>query len=533
MPMTVPVEATIPSQAKPVENAKGSPQLARRTSSSLIARNATLNLLTQGWIFLVLLVAMPKLVSYLGEGPFGLFSLAWVIIGYLSFLDVGVNRAATKFVSEYIAEQDHESMHGIVRTALISNLSLGLIGGLAFALISPYLIHSIFKLSNGLENQARWTFYAVALAVPVLLVQGIFRAVLSSFQRFGWINVVDALASTAQWGVAGALAWRGYGVALVVFSTVVARMVATVAYGIVMFRLVPDLQLSRVRSLHGFRELLHFGGWVTVSQVISPILVYLDRVMIASFVSLGAVALYTVPYEAMFRLRIIPLSLANVLYPAFSERGVETNEAQLQRLYEGSVRYLLLIAIPPFTLLGLLGKDLLSLWMSRLFASQASAVLEILALGVFLNALACIPYNALQALGRPDLTGQFHLLELPVYILLCVVLIPRWGIVGAAIANSLRLAIDALLLFWAARRYHACSVRFRGKNGFLPIVISAVFLLGLIALDRSLLSPEWARLGAGVGLSVLYFSVVWGFVLSERERPTMTMALSVFRRVRG
>jgi O-antigen/teichoic acid export membrane protein len=142
----------------------------------LLARNATLNVFTQLWIFLILLVAMPKLVSYLGEGPFGLFSLAWVIIGYLSFLDVGVNRAATKFVSEHLAELDHESMHGIVRTALISNLSLGLTGGLVVALISPYLIHSVFGLSNGLEYQARWTFYAVALAVPVLLVQGIFKA---------------------------------------------------------------------------------------------------------------------------------------------------------------------------------------------------------------------------------------------------------------------------------------------------------------------------------------------------------------------
>jgi len=57
-----------------------------------LARNATLNLATEGWIFLVLLVAMPKLVLFLGDTQFGLFSLAWVVIGYLAFLDVGVNR---------------------------------------------------------------------------------------------------------------------------------------------------------------------------------------------------------------------------------------------------------------------------------------------------------------------------------------------------------------------------------------------------------------------------------------------------------
>src|SRR6266849_2336717 len=91
----------------------------RLTSGSLLARNATLNLTTEGWIFLVLLVAMPKLVLFLGDTQFGLFSLAWVVIGYLAFLDVGVNRAATKFVSEHLAEQDHESTRLIVRTALL------------------------------------------------------------------------------------------------------------------------------------------------------------------------------------------------------------------------------------------------------------------------------------------------------------------------------------------------------------------------------------------------------------------------------
>jgi Na+-driven multidrug efflux pump len=104
---------------------------------SLLARNATLNLLTQGWIVVVLVVAMPRLVAYLGATSFGLFSLTWVMIGYLSFLDVGVNRAATKFISKHRAEQDHESARRVVRTAIVSNLTMGLAGGLTIALPRP------------------------------------------------------------------------------------------------------------------------------------------------------------------------------------------------------------------------------------------------------------------------------------------------------------------------------------------------------------------------------------------------------------
>src|ERR1700681_3931022 len=89
------------------------------TSSSLLARNATLNLLAEGWTFVVLVAEMPKLVSFLGEPAFGFFSLAWGFIGYLTFLDVGVNRAATKFVSEHLAGQDDDSVRLVVRIAFI------------------------------------------------------------------------------------------------------------------------------------------------------------------------------------------------------------------------------------------------------------------------------------------------------------------------------------------------------------------------------------------------------------------------------
>jgi O-antigen/teichoic acid export membrane protein len=503
----------------------GIPPRVRFTSPSLLARNATLNLVTNGWTVLVLIVAMPRLVRSLGETSFGLFSLAWVMIGYLTFLDVGVNRAATKFISEHLAEEDHESARKILRTGIFANLAMGLAGGLAVALLSPYLIHSVFKISGDLEGQARWAFYAVSLAVPVLLVQGIFRAALSSFQRFGWINAVDALATAAQWTAASILAWKGYGVALVVFATVAARILATAALGLPLFRLFPDLQLLRVQQLHGLPKLLRFGSWVTISQLISPLLVYLDRALIASFISLAAVTLYTVPFEAMTRLRIIPSALVGTLYPAFSERGNQDQRQPLGRLYERSVRYLMLLLLPGTLYLWVLGPDLFAIWMGPAFARQTATVVQILALGVLVNALAVVPYNLLQALGRPDLTGKFHLLELPLYLGMCVLLIPRWGIAGAALASTLRFSLDSALLFWAARKYCGCSLGSFWVGAFPRIVLLGGILGVALFAIKLLFHDSWVRLGVGalaVGLSLL---AGWILAVERDEKPRLTGVL--------
>ena len=471
---------------------------------------------------------MPRVVAFLGGTSFGLFSLALVVIGYLTFLDIGVSRAATKFISEHLAEKDIDAAKQIIRTALVTNLTLGLVGGLAVVTLSPFLIHSIFKVSADLERQAWLVFCIVGVSVPVLLMHGVLRAVLTSFQRFGWINSVNALVTTVQWGAACWLAWRGYGVAAVVLVTVVTRMVAVAAYGILVFRLVPGSDRPQVWRLVGLLKLLRFGSWVTVSQLVGPVLVFLDRFLIASFLSLGAVTLYTVPYEAMTRLRIIPSSLASTLYPALSERGREEEMTNLQGLYEGSVRYLLLALLPCVAFLLVLSPDILTLWMGGQFAKEASGVLQILAVGAFVNALTYVPYTALQALGRPDLTGKFHLLEVPVYVGICIFLIPRWGIAGAALASTLRFVLDAALLFWAAQRYCSCSLRSAWRR-CMPIAVVGT-LFGTIMLGiQFFLHATLVRLAAGLIGVALYFLAIWWFVLTDRERPLIARALSIFR----
>jgi O-antigen/teichoic acid export membrane protein len=500
----------------------------RLTSSSLLARNATLNLVAEGWTFLVLIVAMPKLVAFLGEAAFGLFSLAWVVIGYLAFLDVGVNRAATKFVSEHLARRDDGSVKMVVRTAFIANLTLGLVGGLAIAVAAPYLVH-LFKVSSNFEGQARMTFYAVALAVPVLLVQGIFRAVLSSYQRFAWINSVNAIAITLQWSLAVLLAWKGFGVATVVFMTVMARILATAAYGIVLFKLMPQIDWFKHYGPSVLPRLLRFGSWVSVSQIIGPVLIYLDRMLIASFVSLAAVTLYTVPYEVMSRLRVIPSSLMSTLYPAFSERGLDGQQKNLHRLFERSIRYLLVLLMPGIIFLLVFGSDVLTLWMGNSFARQTVTVLEILALGVLANGIAFVPYNMLQAVGRPDLTGKFHLLELPPYIGLCLFLIPRWGITGAALASTIRLALDATLLFWAVSRFCRCSLMNLWTSSLRATLTLTAALAIELMIIREVVPAIWVRLGTGVASLVIYFAIVWIFIVETREKPAFTAALRMVR----
>ncbi|NIP58768.1 MAG: flippase, partial [Gemmatimonadetes bacterium] len=62
-----------------------------------------------------------------------------------------------------------------------------------------------------------------------------------------------------------------------------------------------------------------------------------------------------------------------------------------------------------------------------------------LAAGVFLNGVAQVPFALVQGVGRPDLSARFHLLEAPFYFLVLWIGLRWWGIIGAAVAWSLRM----------------------------------------------------------------------------------------------
>jgi len=517
----------------PIKTDSNDPAMAsERTSSARLTRNAVLNLFTEGILFIVLVLAMPPLVSHMGVPAFGLYALAWSVIGYLAYLELGVSRSATQFVSKYLSQENSFRARQAATTAILSNLSIGIVCSVFVVLLTPLLTQTIFHIPIELRGQAKLVFYSVALAVPAVMLQAVFRAIAASYQQFGVINTANAVGTTVQFALACFLAWKGFRVGAVVFSTVVIRIGLSLSYGVLVVGLVPRLFRPCDFHLGELRKLLSFGGWVTISQLILQMLIYLDRILLASFVSLSAVTFFTVPYEGITRLRVIPSGMMATVYPAMAESTLGQAKSKLQALYENSVRYILFLLFPLICFLVVFGKDVLAVWMGATFAGQSAFVFQILAVGFLLNALAFVSYTAIQSVERPDAVGKYHLIILPVYIGLSVLLISHWGISGAALAASLRFGLDALVLFRMAERYSGCSVRFLRSPGALRILLFGSLLLLVSVAIRQVVTNPWLGLSLGLLGVASYFFLVWHFLLTSHERPAVIQALGLSRRLK-
>jgi len=420
-------------------------------SGTRLARNSALNLLGLCSPLLVAIVAIPILIRGLGTDRFGVLTLVWVVIGYSSLFDLGLSRALTKIVAEKLGAGREQEIPALVWTAIFVMLLIGISGTLCMILFLPWAVRELLRIPQGLQAETLKAFFLIAFSVPVVVTSTGIRGVLEAYQRFDFTNAVRIPLGIYTFVAPILVLPFSHSLFPVVGILVVGRIFACIAHILLCFKVIPVLFRSIVFQPKMVKPLINFGGWMTVTNIIGPIMVYMDRFFIGALISVTAVAYYATPYEVVTKILFIPGALVGVLFPAFSASFVQ-DRSRAKLLFESGIKYVFL-AIFPLTLITVtFANDGLSLWLGIEFAQNSTRVLQWLAVGVFINSLAQIPFALIQGAGRPDLTAKLHFIELPFYLGGLWYFIGGFGIEGAAIAWTIRTSIDAVLLFTVAKR---------------------------------------------------------------------------------
>ena len=505
------------------------PAKGLKIGGKLLARNTAVNIAGQVIPTLVGVVTMSYVIRHLGPDRFGLLSLAWLVVGYFALLDFGIGPAATKFVAELLGKGELERLPSLVWTALLTQTGFGLAAGVLFAAASPVLADRLLKIPPQLRTEAHWVFLILAFSLPIGFATSTFQGVLGASQRFDLVNAVSIPAAILYYLIPAGVLVMGFGLRSIVLLLVVSRVATLGGYFFLCLRLYPALgnAVTYHRSLVG--PLLGFGGWVTVSGAVSPILVYVDRFFTGAILSVAAIGFYTPPFMIASKLGIFPAALTSALFPAFSTSTGRGDSEWIRTALVRSLKYLLLLVGAAAIALIFFARPVLTLWVGANFAREGAAVLQILAAGVLFNSLALVPYNLLQGIGRPDLTAKFHLLEVPLHLGLLWLLLTRFGLPGAALAFSLRVTLDFVLLIAAAFWLTHTSPRVLiGRDVLTSLAALGALALGFAALwtwSNTLLGEILWSLVLAAGFLV----GTWHCVLDREEKGHIRQWLNVAR----
>ncbi len=498
----------------------------------LLARNTLLNLVSQLVPGIVALVATPVIIRGLGTEPFGIFSLALVVLGYFSLFDLGLGAATTKFVAEYLGKGDIRRLSGLVWTSLGLQLFLGALGCILLAAAVPLLVGKILNVSPALAGEAKSTFLLLAASLPVVLGTSALRGVLEAGQRFDLVNAVKTPATAATYLIPCIGVFVGLRLPGIVGLLVVARLAAALTYLMLCLRAFPSLRQGPCFQLSQLGPLVAYGSWVTVSNVVGPVFHYLDRVFIAVLLSMTALAYYTGPYQLLGAFWVLPASLVATLFPAFSSLDASGDRLMIQKLYARSLQLLLLTVGPVVLLAIFFARTILRMWLGADFAEQSTLVLQILLFGALINSLALVPYTLLRSLGHPDLTAKFHLLELPVFVGMAWFLVKGLGIQGAALGWTIWVGLNAALLFGACSVLKLVPRRALLQNGLGRSGV-VVVAFGIALCMASLIAADgFSHALLAAMLLPVFGLVVWTYGLDSAGQSYLRSGISRLATIR-
>ncbi|WP_188131055.1 flippase [Paraburkholderia panacisoli] len=486
-----------------------------------LVKNLVYNITRPLLPFVVGVGVIPLLLSHIGTERFGLLTIAWTAIGYLSIFDFGVGRSLTLYVSRSLVSGQLHEIRPMVRNALIMMVLISLIGSAVLLFFNEAFI-AWLNVKPAYLNETRASFLMLGLAIPLIVLASGLRGVLEAFQRFDVSNGVRVLQGI--WFFVGPACVLPFSVRLdvMVATLVVGRVATTLAYAVAVYREFPPSNPTTSQPTVSLKDLLFYGSWVALSNMLSVVMDYMDRFFISSALGAAVVAFYTTPSELVFRLNFISEGILGVLFPLMSKRIALSVDGMAAAEMMSLGTKLMAACIFPFVLvLVIVAHPLLRLWLGPVFEQKSALVLQVLALGLLVNSLARVPSDLIQANGRSDVTAKLHIIELPVHVLCLQWALARYGIEGAAVVWSARMLLDLVLLLWVS-----------GAVARVPA--AAIWRLALICSVQTL-TVGGAIVIDGIGSQVVYGTIClavlslafYRYVLLETERALLRQMASL------
>jgi O-antigen/teichoic acid export membrane protein len=474
--------------------------MSRKTLKTSFA----INLLSPLARIVVALVTIPIYIRHVGDARYGVISIMWVLLGYFGFLDLGLSRAATNALAK-LQEAPQQERARVLLTTFALNFGFGVVGAVVLFILGGFLLQYVISIPDALRPEVAQSFPWIAALFPLALISGVGFGALESRERFLLTNMLQVVGvSLTQIAPAVVAATVSPSLTVVIPTAVVAQVSSAVVALTVVYRLEGPFSV-RAFDRREARALLRYGSWISVSNIISPLLASFDQFLIGSIMGVASVAHYAVPMSLVVRSQIFPAALARTFFPRMSSSS--TGEAGLlgaRALSSLGYGYAAVCAAAI-----ILSPAFFRYWIGGDFALLAAPVAQILFLGAWINGLAFVPFTLIQSQGRPDITGKLHMIEIVPFLLILWGLTSTLGINGTAIAWSVRCTTDALALFWmsgiprrdvlSALRPGALLVasevatRFAGSE--LGLALSAAVTVGLIGIGFAYAySDDWRQL---------------------------------------
>jgi O-antigen/teichoic acid export membrane protein len=382
----------------------------------------------------ILLVALPVYLHYLGPDAFGLVGVFITLTGIAALLDMGLTPALTREIARHTATTEGTSkIRTTVRTLEVAYFFIAIFLSIAAYFLLPFLARYWLKPSSLDIAIVERCLQLMAIQLSFQLPLSFYTGGFIGLQKHGLMNLLNAFIALVR--ATGAVTVLVYFQGDVVFFftwQVIVTVIHLIVMAIVLWKNLPSgdaaFKLEALRSVWGYA-----AGMFGISAI-SILLTQLDKIILSRALSLEHFGYYMIAwYMASLLLRPVG-PVFNAWLPRLTQLAMTDRKSELLSLYRQGTQLVNLLVMPAAIVLACYSHLALKLYTGNSeLADVAATPLKLLALGSALNALMHMPYALTLAYGWTSFTFYQNVIASIIIAPLTYWLSNSYGITGGAV----------------------------------------------------------------------------------------------------
>lgn len=448
----------------------------------------------------------------LGAEGFGLYTLAITTAILLASLSrLGLSEGIIHFLPPAIRNRDQSQISGILKFSLSLPVIIALVLALLLYGLSDLLADLLFHDVNaGLG--LRW----VSIAIPLMAFGRVIMASLRGFKLMRYEVYAESIAFSLTrlvftlllvqigWDLPGALA--AYAISWIITDILL----------IIFLNRTYSIKYIFGEAKFNIRKMLSFSAPVCLTQVISQLRGTFELFFLGMISTLAAVGVYSAAVRIQM-VGIMFLAAADMVSkPIISDIFHRGDLVQLGSLYKTLTRWSFLFIIPFFITIILFAEPIMAIFGEEF--SSGALVLIIVSIGTLINASTGICSAMIVMTGHSRISLINSLIVISLSVILNLLLIPLWGIIGAAVAAALSMAIISIIRLIEV---HNLLGLWPYNIEFIKPLIASLISLSIMYLITQLIPANekiYIVLLEIIILWATYFSVIFLLGLSAEDR---------------
>jgi len=375
----------------------------KKLFSSQLRINMTAGVATRSVNIIVLAVAYPFYLHYLGYEKYGLWLALGVVLAFVQLSNLGMAQAVTKLVAEEHGRGNTQVAQRYVATAI---LILCIAGGITLAAILTFKaqIISAFKFTEEISKLAIWLLpYIAVLSIYALVVQ-VLMATLAGLGRMDLSNYIETGGRIVLIAIAIPLLYLGYGLKGLLFATALSQL-AKHLISLFFIRRAVAFRLLKFNNIRKYciKRLLQIGSGLFGGSIVRMVGIPFNKFMLARYTGVESLPVFDIAYRGSFQIHGIINAAFRAVMPEVSRITSEISTAAINRirtLMRRAQQLILFCGVPLYTVLLLFATPLLKIWLGKSFLDTIPLTFRIILVASFINLLPVFAYHTLIGMGK-------------------------------------------------------------------------------------------------------------------------------------